>query len=83
LWIIGEYAESINEVTQAFTTVKRNVGSLPIFPVCTNEVEEIEKTQEKTTQPTVKTKTIILPDGSYGTQTIVIDDAKSKTSMAN
>ncbi len=31
LWIIGEYAESLSEVTQAFNTVKKNVGSLPIY----------------------------------------------------
>jgi hypothetical protein len=27
-------------------------------------------------EKTIKTKTIILPDGSYGTETIVVDDNK-------
>jgi coatomer subunit beta len=31
LWILGEYAQSQEEVTQAFKSVKRNVGSLPIY----------------------------------------------------
>jgi hypothetical protein len=30
------------------------------------------------TKPKVITKTIILPDGSYGTKTIVLDDSKPK-----
>lgn len=31
LWIIGEYAQSQEEVLQAFQSVKRNIGSLPIY----------------------------------------------------
>lgn len=70
LWIIGEYAESLPEVTQAFNTVKKNVGSLPIF-----QEQEQPETKQETNQPKIVTKTVILPDGSYGTQTIVLDDA--------
>jgi coatomer subunit beta len=32
LWIIGEYAASQTEVAQAFSTIKKNIGSLPIYP---------------------------------------------------
>lgn len=32
LWILGEYAQSQEEVLQAFKSIKRNVGSLPIYP---------------------------------------------------
>lgn len=38
-------------------------------------IEETEKTPESS-QPKAITKTIILPDGSYGTQTIMVDDSK-------
>ena len=31
LWIIGEYAQSQEEVVKAFQSIKRNVGSLPIY----------------------------------------------------
>ena len=31
LWIIGEYAQSQEEVEQAFAAVKVNIGSLPIY----------------------------------------------------
>jgi coatomer subunit beta len=70
LWIIGEYAESLPEVTQAFNTVKKNVGSLPIY-----QEHEQPETKQESNQPKIITKTVILPDGSYGTQTIVLDDS--------
>jgi coatomer subunit beta len=75
LWIIGEYAESLPEAQQAFNTVKKNVGSLPVYPPISNEIEETEQKSAET-GPKEITKTVILPDGSYGTQTIIVDDAK-------
>jgi len=77
LWIIGEYAESLQEAQQAFTTVKKSIGSLPIYPAFTldNTAEEHESKPE-TDKPREITKTVILPDGSYGTQTFIVDDAK-------
>ena len=80
LWILGEYAESLSEVQQAFQTVKRNVGSLPIYLTAALDIDEAE-TKPETNQPKVITKTVVLPDGSYGTQTIVVDD--SKPTLAN
>jgi len=37
LWIVGEYAETNEEIQQAFATIKKNIGSLPIFPIVTDE----------------------------------------------
>ena len=53
------------------------MGELPIFA----EVNEEDKktTPEETQGPKVITKTIILPDGSYGTETIVLEDPSAKT----
>lgn len=31
LWIIGEYATSQKDVEKAFDTIKKNIGSLPLF----------------------------------------------------
>lgn len=43
------------------------------------EVEEQKKLAvEEDQKPKIITKTIILPDGSYGTETIVVDDAVKK-----
>lgn len=76
LWIIGEYAETVHEAQQAFNTVKKNVGSLPIYPQINNDVEESNTEKQADTKPKEITKTVILPDGSYGTQTITVDDSK-------
>ena len=33
LWILGEYASSQKDIDRAFETIKRNIGSLPIFQI--------------------------------------------------
>lgn len=35
----------------------------------------IDTAEADSGKPKIVTKTVILPDGSYGTQTIVVDDA--------
>lgn len=68
LWIIGEYAATQSEVVQAFSTIKKNIGSLPIYPAGISNAEEgHDKKSEESKQPKIITKTIVLPDGSYGT----------------
>lgn len=85
LWIIGEYAQSQDEVVAAFKSVKRNVGSLPIYPK-PKEIElaaEEDKEEEKQEAgPKVITKTVVLPDGSYGTQTVVLEDEAARQAAA-
>jgi len=80
LWIIGEYAMNQKEIDQAFGAIKRNVGSLPIYP----KLEDGEsghtqvESKDEDSGPEIVTKTVVLKDGSYGTQTVVIDDAAKK-----
>lgn len=85
LWIIGEYATSQKDVDRAFDTIKKNVGTLPLFR---EEIydgvngKEESKGSGSSTGPKVITKTVILPDGSYGTETIILDDpAKAKLNL--
>lgn len=80
LWILGEYASSQKDVDRAFETIKRNIGALPIFaPITTEQTGEESKDQSMApTGPKTITKTIILPDGSYGQETIIVDDNKAK-----
>lgn len=75
LWILGEYAQDTEEIGKAFNKIKSNVGSLPIYPVPTANIEESEKKEEEK-GPQMVTKTVILPDGSYGTQTVMVDNDK-------
>lgn len=79
LWILGEYAMSEKEVELAFTTIKKNIGSLPIIKQEATANKEEGKTGDD--GPRVITKTIILPDGSYGTETIVMDDPQKAKQM--
>lgn len=76
VWIIGEYSVNQSEVDQAFDSVKRNIGALPIF-IETND-DDNKPAAIADDAPKVITKTIIMPDGSYGTETIVLDDPSKK-----
>jgi hypothetical protein len=64
--------------------IKVNVGSLPIFVPELESSEKTDKDEDSQANkgPKVVTKTIILPDGSYGTETIILDDpAKIQNSL--
>eukprot|EP00347_Sterkiella_histriomuscorum_P009140 403342367 len=76
LWIIGEYATSQRDVERAFDTIKKNIGALPLFSEDSHDPNTPgqEESKTSTSGPKVITKTIILPDGSYGTETIVLND---------
>ena len=69
IWILGEYSSSTAEIEEAFQTIRDNIGTLPLQ----QEVKEEEKKTSEDQAPKVITKTIILPDGSYGTETVVVD----------
>ncbi len=73
LWIIGEYACTQDEIDKAFITIKKNIGSLPLLKE-EDELKEETKGDAASSGPRVITKTVILPDGSYGTETIIVDD---------
>jgi len=67
---------------QAFQAVKKNVGSLPIYPKPNEDEEEAKVEEKKDSEPKVITKTVVLPDGSYGTQTIVVDEEVKSNMIA-
>lgn len=65
LWIIGEYAINQKEIDQAFGSIKKNVGSLPIYPrVKDDEIAPAESAAEdEDTGPQIITKTVVLANG--------------------
>jgi len=72
LWSIGEYIQDEETIQEILGIIKREIGSLPF---------EIEKKTEAQTQgeekkPQVRTRTIILADGSYGTEVVSETQAK-------
>lgn len=46
LWIIGEYAVTQEEVTKGYSTIKKNIGSLPIYPKSSLYEENISEKKE-------------------------------------
>jgi len=71
LWIIGEYCDDADMLSEGFDTLKEHVGSLPF--TIQQEKKEVEPTASA---PSVTTKTVVLEDGTYATQTAITEEAK-------
>jgi coatomer subunit beta len=67
IWLLAEFANDIDSLKKVFDLIMKNIGDL--------NLELIDKKNEKIipTEKKIITKTVILPDGTYGTQTIEVD----------
>jgi coatomer subunit beta len=72
LWLLGEYCSEAEEVALTFTTLKACLGELPFLA----EGEEAEVPQ-CAPQPRAEGRPVVLPDGSYATQTAQEDTVAS------
>jgi len=81
LWIIGSYTESVDELDVSFTKIKHLLGPMPFFSVA----EESEpSTTPEPSQPTTKTVSKVLADGTYATQSALVpENAPSKQAQSN
>eukprot|EP01022_Parablepharisma_sp_SALTPOND_P026497 TRINITY_DN64273_c1_g1_i1.p1 TRINITY_DN64273_c1_g1~~TRINITY_DN64273_c1_g1_i1.p1 ORF type:complete len:989 (+),score=145.60 TRINITY_DN64273_c1_g1_i1:4113-7079(+) len=71
IWIIGEHAKNKEIIMRALETFKEIIGPLPIVPAVKGNVPKEEQKKEEPVAKTKKrTKTVILPDGTYATQII-------------
>jgi hypothetical protein len=68
IWLLSEFAKDIETQTSVFDIIMKNIGDLNLELV-ENKKSSSDKPQEKK----VITKTVILSDGTYGTQTVEID----------
>jgi coatomer subunit beta len=87
MWIVGEWCEGRNEIIEAFKSVRRTVGEVPILASEIRAKEEEEREKEEAEAkgeegPKEKTITRVLPDGTYATETVYssIDTAKKDKS---
>uniref|UniRef100_A0A7S2YIL5 Coatomer subunit beta n=1 Tax=Entomoneis paludosa TaxID=265537 RepID=A0A7S2YIL5_9STRA len=78
LWILGEYTESAESITEAFDTIAEQAGEPP-YIVQTKEKEAADKAAEADSGPKMVTKNVVLSDGTYATQT-VYSETKAPTS---
>jgi coatomer subunit beta len=71
LWILGEYTESSDSITEAYDTILAQAGDPPFS--LSKETEEERKKRaeaEAAAAPKIVTKNVVLADGTYATQTV-------------
>jgi hypothetical protein len=74
IWLVAEYTNDIKGIKKVFDLIMKNMGDLNL-ELLGESSDNMELSQNSTNLTEKKTisKTVILPDGTYGTQTIVID----------
>ena len=66
LWILGEYTETVDSITEAFEAISEQAGEPP-FIIVSKDKDETEREDDA---PKIVTKNVVLADGTYATQTI-------------
>ncbi|OCH95747.1 coatomer protein [Obba rivulosa] len=71
LWILGEYAENIEDIQDTFRELRKVLGEIPILASEQRLLEETSaEDEEKDDQPKMETsKPRVLADGTYATET--------------
>jgi len=74
LWILAEYSTDLKTIKRVFDLIMKNIGDLNLYlqqDLDTNSDNVSNK--QTSSEKKVITKTVILPDGTYGTELIVVD----------
>ena len=71
LWILGEYCDELDLVSEAFEEISTNLGDPPF-------VEEAKKEDDEAFVPQAVTKNVVLADGTYATQTTMTEPPKKE-----
>lgn len=79
LWIVGEYCEDIEHIKKAFAEIRHVIGEIPILASEQRLLDEAEAADdtpaEKKEEQTSVTKTRVLADGTYATETVYTSSA--------
>lgn len=76
-WIVGEHCKHSDSVLSALQCLKTLIGPFPIVPVVKGNVVKEER-KEEPVKKKQRTKTVVLPDGTYATQIIEEPEAAKK-----
>ena len=76
LWILGEYTENADGITEAFDTIVEQAGEPPYIIQAKEKEAEEKAAAEAASGPKIVTKNVVLSDGTYATQTVY---SESKT----
>jgi coatomer subunit beta len=68
LWILGEYSESMESISESFGAITEQAGKPP-FLLRDKEKEAADKAEAAASAPKIITKNVVLADGTYATQT--------------
>lgn len=81
LWILGEYTETSESITEAFDTISGQAGEPP-FLLDSKDKEEADKAAAASLDtPKIITKNVVLADGTYATQSIYSEAPKRVSSL--
>lgn len=75
IWILAEYTNDMNVLKRVFDVIMKNIGDLNLELAA--EKDTNEKSKSTTSEKKVITKTVVLSDGTYGTQTIILDSEEA------
>ena len=70
LWILGEYCETAESVSDAFGTVTDQLGDAPFAVQAEDKQAQEEAAAAAAKGPKMVTKNVVLADGTYATQTV-------------
>ncbi|QLG73997.1 hypothetical protein HG535_0F05090 [Zygotorulaspora mrakii] len=69
LWILGEYAETYQEIQRCWKHIRSSVGEVPILQTELKRISENSEKDEETDEvPQKRTGPIVLSDGTYGSE---------------
>lgn len=75
IWCLGEFSSTESEAKKTLDLILESVGGLPFEQKPSQDKKDGETTHEE--KKTI-TKTVILEDGSYGTETVVLSSGNIK-----
>lgn len=70
LWILGEYGETLEMIHSIFSSLQECLGSVPFAPASDLRKESEKALEAAKTDRQPKTKSVVLADGTYATETI-------------
>ena len=81
LWILGEYCETPESLTESFDDINSLLGEA-CFVLKNDEKQAQEKAlAEASAGPKMVTKNVVLSDGTYATQTVYSESKKTQDSI--
>jgi coatomer subunit beta len=81
LWIVGEYCETSETVSDAFEVVTKQLGEAPYVVQAEDKKAQEAAAAEAAKGPKMVTKNVVLADGTYATQTVYSEPKLNLSSL--